>query len=86
VARDVALDFVHCCGIIVADPSRETLESCLAEAFRLFEVGALRVARLQKAMAHTAGHVTREAEHDDGANADRDPRRRPPAKPAAVPR
>jgi hypothetical protein len=86
VARDVLLDFVHACGITVGDPSRGTLESCLAEAFRLFEVGALRVARLQKAMAHTAGHVTREANHDDGANADRNPRSRPPAKPAALSR
>jgi hypothetical protein len=87
VARDVALDFVHSCGLVVADPSKETLESCVAAAFRLFEAGALQVTRLQKAKAHTAGEsVAREIPANDGANADRNPRSRPQAKPAAVSR
>jgi hypothetical protein len=43
VARDVLLDLIHAAGIVVPDPSRETLEACFEQFVELFEAGALSI-------------------------------------------
>jgi hypothetical protein len=69
VARDVLLDLIHAAGIVVRDPSRETLEACFEQFMELFEAGALSITRRAKHRPVGCPIVCRRGLRNDGANA-----------------